>query len=33
MDAQVEGAIGGNAFHSLRMTVDYLHGRAAFTRG
>ena len=32
MDAQVEGAIGGNAFRTLRMTVDYRGARAAFER-
>lgn len=32
MSGIVEGAIGGNAFHSLKMTVDYLHGIAAFSR-
>ena len=31
-DAQVEGAVGGNAFRTLRMTVDYRSGRAAFER-
>jgi hypothetical protein len=31
-DQPVEGAIGGNAYHSLVMTVDYLHGRAAFVQ-
>ncbi len=30
MDAQVEGAVGGNVFHSFRMTVDYPNARAAF---
>jgi hypothetical protein len=32
MNAPVEGAIGGNAFATLRMTVDYLHGRASFSQ-
>jgi hypothetical protein len=31
MDARVEGALGGNAFSRLRMTVDYLNSRAAFS--
>jgi hypothetical protein len=32
MDAQVEGAIGGNAFRTLHITVDYRASRAAFAR-
>ena len=32
MAGPIEGAIGGNAFHTLTMTVDYLQGRAAFFR-
>jgi hypothetical protein len=31
-DKPVEGAIGGNAFHGLVMTVDYPGGRAAFAQ-
>jgi len=31
-DRPVEGALGGNAFHSLRMTLDYPHGLAAFAK-
>ena len=32
MSGPVEGAIGGNALHSLKMTVDYVHGYAVFSR-
>lgn len=30
MDAQVEGALGGNAFQHFVMTVDYGHAKASF---
>ena len=32
MDAPVEGALGGNAFRDLVMTIDYPGARAAFSR-
>lgn len=32
-DQPILGAIGGNAFHTLTMTIDYPHARAAFARG
>lgn len=32
MDAPIEGALGGNAFSDLVMTIDYPGARAAFTR-
>lgn len=32
MDAPVEGALGGNAYRDLMMTIDYRQGRAAFSR-
>jgi hypothetical protein len=32
-DAPVDGALGGNAFHDLRMTVDFPGARAAFRPG
>lgn len=32
MDKPIEGALGGSAFHSLRVTVDWIRGRAAFER-
>jgi hypothetical protein len=32
MDARVEGALGGNALRTLRMTIDYPGARAAFCR-
>ena len=31
-DRPIVGSIGGNAFHTLVMTIDYPHGRAAFAR-
>jgi len=31
-DAPILGAIGGNAFHTLAMTIDYPHARAVFER-
>jgi hypothetical protein len=33
MDRPVRGSIGGNAFHTLAMTIDYPHARAAFAHG
>jgi hypothetical protein len=33
MNAPVEGALGGNAFSDLVMTIDYPGARAAFRRG
>ena len=32
MDKPTEGALGGSAFHTLRITVDWIHSRAAFER-
>lgn len=32
MDKPTEGALGGSAFHTLRITVDWTRGRAAFER-
>lgn len=32
MDKPAEGALGGSAFHTLRITVDWIRGRAAFER-
>jgi hypothetical protein len=32
MDKPTEGALGGSAFHTLRITVDWIRGRAAFER-
>ena len=33
MSGPVEGALGGNAFQTLRMTIDYDQARAFFERG
>jgi hypothetical protein len=32
MDKPTEGALGGSAFHTLRITVDWISGGAAFER-
>ena len=32
MSGPVEGALGGNAYRDLSMTVDYPNGRAAFSK-
>jgi hypothetical protein len=32
MAGRVEGALGGNGLHELRVTVDYPHGIAVFER-
>jgi hypothetical protein len=32
MDMPTEGALGGSAFKTLRITVDWIGGRAVFER-